>query len=194
MPQSEPITILIISEQAESIKLITISLRGFFPGCLVDVAYSAEEARAWPQSNTWALILIDEQCLAGGQTSLYGELKCRAPYAATILLSDRTESASAIQALQADVDFFLSKKSPAFLTELLFCAREAIEKHHMREALDHAQQRHRRLLESLSDIAYELDARGCFLMIGPGIVTLLGYAPDELIGLPYTRAGGSLSL
>ncbi|NWF72157.1 MAG: PilZ domain-containing protein [Nitrospirae bacterium] len=186
MPQSESITILIISEQAESIKLITISLRGFFPGCLVDVAYSAEEARAWAQSNKWALILIDEQCLVGSHTSLHGELKSRAPYAATILLSDRSESASAIQALQADVDFFLSKKSPAFLTELLFCAREAIEKHRMREALDHAQQRHRRLIESFSDIAYELDARGCFLMIGPGIVTLLGYSPDELIGLPYT--------
>ena len=47
MPQSEPVTILIISDHAESIKLVTISLRGFFPGCRVDVAYSAEEARAW---------------------------------------------------------------------------------------------------------------------------------------------------
>jgi PAS domain-containing protein len=105
---------------------------------------------------------------------------------ASILLSDRSDSVSALQALQADVDFFLSKKSPAFLTELLFCAREAIEKHHMRVALDHAQERYRRLIESLSDTAYELDAKGCFLMVGLGIVPLVGYSPDELIGLPYT--------
>ena len=161
MPQSEPITILIISEQAESIKLITIGLRGFFPGCFVEVAYSAEEASAWTRPNKWALILIDEECLAGSQSPLYGELKSRAPYAATLLLSDRSESASALQALQADVDFFLSKKSPAFLTELLFCAREAVEKHHMKAALDHAQQRYRRLIESLRDTtAYELDDKG----------------------------------
>ncbi len=186
MPQSEPVTILIVSEHAESIKLITVSLRGFFPGCRVDVAYSAEEARAWASSHEWTLILIDEQCLAGDHTSLPGEFKRRAPYAGIILHSDRSDSASALQALQADVDFFLSKKSPAFLTELLFCAKEAIETRHLRVALDHEHERHRRLIESLSDIVYELDASGCFVTISPGIVTLLGYSPDELIGLPYT--------
>ena len=186
MPQSEPVTILIISEHAESIKLITVSLRGFFPGCRVDVAYSAEEARAWASSQEWTLILIDEQFLAGDHTSLSGEFKRRAPYAVIILHSDRSDSASALQALQADVDFFLSKKSPAFLTELLFCAKEAIETRHLRVALNHEHERHRRLIESLSDIVYELDASGCFVTISPGIATLLGYSPDELIGLPYT--------
>jgi len=186
MPQSEPVTILIISEHAEAIKLVTISLRGFFPDCRVDVAYSSEEARAWTSSHEWTLILIDEQCLAGDHTSLPAEFKRRTPYAASILLGDRTDSASALQALQADVDFFLSKQSPAFLTELLFCAKEAIEKHHLRVALDHVHERHRRLIESLSDIVYELDASGCFVAVSPGIVTLLGYSPDELIGLPYT--------
>jgi PAS domain S-box-containing protein len=53
-------------------------------------------------------------------------------------------------------------------------------------ALDHAHERHRRLIESLSDIAYELDASSCFVAVSPGIVTLLGYSSDELIGLPYT--------
>ena len=186
MPQREPVTILIISEHAESIKLITVSLRGFFSGCRVDVAYSVEEARAWAPSDEWTLILIDEQCLVGDHISLLGEFKGRAPYAGIILYSDRSDSASALQALQADVDFFLSKKSSAFLTELLFCAKEAIEKRHLIVALDHAYERHRRLIESLSDIAYELDANGCFVAVSQGIVTLLGYSPDELIGLPYT--------
>ena len=186
MPQSEPITILIVSEHAESIKLVTISLRGFFPGCRVDVAYSAEEARAWTSPHEWTLILIDEQCLGRDRASLPGDMKRLAPYTAIILLSDRTDSTAAIQALQADVDFFLAKTSPAFLTELLFCAKEAIEKGDIQVALDHAHERYRRLIESLSDIVYELDASGCFVTVSPGIVTLLGYSPDELIGLPYT--------
>ena len=119
----------------------------------MDIAYSVEEARAWAQSDEWTLILIDEQCLAEDHTSLLGEFKHRAPYAGIILYSDRSDSASALQALQADVDFFLSKKSSAFLTELLFCAKEGIEKRHLRVALDHAHERHRLLIESLSDIA-----------------------------------------
>ena len=186
MAQSEQVTILIISEHADSVKLITVSLRGFFPGCRVDVAYSAEEARAWTSSHEWILILIDEQCLIGDHASLAGELKRRVPYAGVILYSDRSDSGSAIQALQADVDFFLSKHSSAFLTELLFCTKEAIEKRHLRLALDHALERHRRLVESLTDIVYELDASGCFVAVSPGIVSLLGYSLDELIGLPYT--------
>src|SRR6185295_13448329 len=84
------------------------------------------------------------------------------------------------------VDFFLSKQSPAFLTELLFCARQALETYHLRVALDRAQERHRRLIESLRDVVYELDASGRFVTVSSGIVTLLGYVPDELIGLPYT--------
>ncbi|MBI3806478.1 MAG: PilZ domain-containing protein, partial [Nitrospirae bacterium] len=186
MPQSESVTILIVSEHAESIKLITLSLRGFFPGCRVDVAYSTEEARAWTSSYDWTLILLDEQCLTSNQPPLAGELKRRAPYAGIVLCSDRSDSASALQALQADIDFFLSKQSPAFLTELLFCAKESIKTHHLNVVLDHERERHRRLIESLSDIVYELDASGCFVTISPGIVTLLGYSPDELIGMPYT--------
>jgi PAS domain S-box-containing protein len=84
------------------------------------------------------------------------------------------------------VDFFLSKQSPAFLTELLFCARQALETHHLRVTLDRALERHRRLIESLSDVVYELDASGYFVTVSPGILTLLGYVPDELIGSPYT--------
>src|SRR5262249_48226152 len=34
--------------------------------------------------------------------------------------------------------------------------------------------------------AYELDDRGCFLMVRPGSITLLGYSPYDLIGFPYT--------
>lgn len=186
MPQSEPVTILIVSEHAEAIKLVTISLRGFFPSCRVEVVYSAEEARTWAATHEWTLILIDEQCLDGAHASLPSELKQRAPYAAIILHSDRTDSAAALQAPQADIDFFLSKHSPAFLTELLFCAKEAIEKQSLRVALDHAHERYRRLIESLNNIVYELDANGRFVTVSPGVGTLLGYSPDELIGLPYT--------
>lgn len=186
MPQSEPVTILIVSEQAESIKAITIGLRGFFPGCNVEVVYSADEARTWTSAHEWTLILLDEECLAGAHASLPGELKRRAPYAAIILHSDRTDSASALHARHADVDFFLSKQSPAFLTELLFCAKQAIETCHLKMALDHAQERQRRLIESCSDIVYELDASGRFVTLSSGITTWLGYSPDDLIGLPYS--------
>lgn len=182
MPQSEPTTILLISEQAEVVKTLTLNLRGLFPGCHIEVVYSADEARTWPSVREWTLICIDDACLAGAP-SLPGELKGRAPYASIMLHSDRIESPSS---RHADIDFFLPKQSPVFLTELFYCVTHAIDTCHLKMALGHAQERQRQLIESCDDIVYELDPTGRFVALSSGITPLLGYSPDELIGLPYT--------
>ncbi|MCX5721103.1 MAG: PAS domain-containing protein [Nitrospirae bacterium] len=185
MPHSEPIIILLISEHAEVVKTLTLNLRGLFAGCNIEAVYSADEARTWTSAREWTFILIDDECLDSAP-SLPGELKGRAPYAAIILYSDRIESPSALRARQAGIDCVLSKQSPVFLTELLSCATQAIETGRLRAALDHAQERQRRLIESCNDIVYELDPAGRFVALSSSITPLLGYSPDELIGLPYT--------
>ena len=187
MPQREPVTILIVNEDAEEIKLLTISLRGFFPDCRVDVAYSAEEATAFALAATqdWAVVLLDDMCLIDAPATFVDDLRRHVPYAAILLHSTRTDAAAAIHALQAGADYFLFKQSPAFLTELLFCTKEAIENGDLRRNADRGEIRHRQLIDSLSGVFYELDAEGHFLNIGPNLPSLLGYRPEELVGRPY---------
>lgn len=187
MPQSESPTILVVSPRAEEIKLITISLRGFFPGCRVEVVYSPDEVILRAPAQDWDVILIDDEWVStGGTSSLIDELKRQAPYATMLVESDQTDSASALQILQAGADFYLYRKSPGFLTELMFYVREAIERRELRIALDRTQERRLRLLEILSDVFYELDPDDRFLYITPGITAILGYTVEELIGQPYT--------
>jgi len=83
MPQSEPITILIVNEHAEEIKLVSISLRGFFTDIRIEVAYSVEEAERMTQTPTSALgvILIDEGSLSDTPSTFLNDLKLRAPLA-----------------------------------------------------------------------------------------------------------------
>lgn len=187
MPQSKPVTILIINEHAEEIKLVTISLRGFFPDWRIDVAYSAEEAAAMASAAgpEWAVVLVDEASLPEASSAFIEDLKRRSPHTSILLQSARTDSTSALQALQVGADYFLCKQSPAFLTELLFCTKEALDKRDLRLAIDRAEIRQRQLVESLKDVFYELDAEGRFLALGQNLLALLGYRPDELIGLPY---------
>ena len=144
MPQSEPISILIVNEHAEEIKLVTISLRGFFSDVRIEVAYSADEAQRMilAHSGAWALVLIDEGCLPQTASTLVTDLKRHAPYASIILQTSRTDSAAALEALHMGMDLFLYKHSPAFLTELLFCAKEAIDKRESRLAAARAEPRH----------------------------------------------------
>ncbi|BCA57032.1 hypothetical protein W02_41720 [Nitrospira sp. KM1] len=188
MPPRTPVFILIINENAEETKLATISLRGFFPDCRIDAAYSAEEARTLMSARIdWSIILLDGGCLSEHDPGLISDLKLHAQQAALILQSHKTDAQSAIHALQAGIDFYLAKQSPAFLTELLFCAREALDKRDLHLAVEHATIRHRQLLESLPDVSYELDADGFFISLGPGVTSLLGYRIDELLGMSYTR-------
>jgi PAS domain S-box-containing protein len=187
MPPSESPTVLVASPRAEEIKLITISLRGFFSGSRVEVVYSPDEAILWASRQDWDVILIDDEWLStGGASSLIGALKRHAPHAIILVESDHADSASALQILQAGADFYLYRKSPGFLTELMFYTREAIERRELRVTLDRTQERRLRLLEILTDVFYELDPDGRFFSVSPGITALLGYTAEELIGQPYT--------
>lgn len=187
MPQSEPITILVVNEHAEEVKLVTISLRGFFPGCRVEAVYSADEALEWVTKTEWHLILVDEELAARNGLSLLSELRRQAPAAAIIVQSDHTDSTSALHAMRAGADFFFYKKSPAFLTELLFYAREALEKRDLHLQLETTRERHQRLVDTLPDIIYELDPEGRFTYVSPTVTSVLGYDPGELTGTHYSH-------
>ena len=184
MPHSDPVSILIVNEQAEEIKLATISLRGFFPECRIDVAYSSGEAvvMASLPGRDWSIALIDSDTLPEDDSAFTDTLRRQVPYTAFLLQSSGSDAASALRALRIGADYFLAKQSPAFLTELLFCVKEALDKRDLRLASDHTETRYRQLIDSLGDAFYELDAEGRFLHINVALASMFGYRPDELIG------------
>lgn len=186
MPQQESLTVLLINDLGEEVKLVTLSFRRFFSGCRVEVAYSLEEALQWTPRADWDLILVDERLTAERSTPVFPELKRLAPYATLVLQTDRSDSTAAVNALQAGADFLLYKKSSAFLTELMLYTKGAIETRGLRIALERTQERHNRLVDTLADVLYELDAEGRFVYVSPSITPLLGYAPEELMGAPYS--------
>lgn len=185
-PQSEPIAILLINEIAEEIKLTTLSFRGFFPHCRVEAVYSLEEGLQWANRTSWQLILLDDRLLTQRAASIFPELKQLAPSATIVLQTERSDSTTAVNALQAGADFLLYKKSPAFLTELMLYTKNALETQTLRRAFELTQARHDRLIDTLADVFYELDAEGQFRYLSPLIAPLLGYTQDELIGAPYS--------
>lgn len=186
MPQSEPVTILIVNAIAEEIKLATLNFRRFFPNCRVEPVYTVEEALQWAQSAPWRLILINEQLIEQHPTLFLPELKRLAPSATLVLQTDRSTPTTALDTLQAGADFLLDKKSPTFLTELVLYAKEAFEKQVDRIMFEQLQDRHDRLIETLTDVLYELDSEGRFIYLSPSVAKMLGYSPEELVGAPYS--------
>jgi len=176
-PVEPSLNILLINEQPDEIKLVTSSLRGFFPGCRIEAGYSSEEALTFIHQGEWHIILIDHDLRPERGLDILSRLRRNAPYAAILLQTNESDSQTAVQALQNGADFLLFKRSPAFITELLFSVQEAVEKRDLQMKLDHTFQRHQRFIETLSDLVYELDRDGRFVYVGTAVTAMLGYCP-----------------
>lgn len=186
MPQSEPVTVLLVNAIAEEIKLVTLNFRRFFPNCRVEAVYTVEEALQWGARTSWQLILIDEALLTQRAAPLFSELRRLAPYATLVLQTDHSDAAAASNALEAGADFLLYKRSPGFLAELVLCTRRALDTRATRMALTQTQERHDRLIDLLGDGLYELDVEGRFVYLSPLATEMLGSTQDELIGTSYS--------
>lgn len=182
----DAVTVLLVSEQAEEIKLITKSLRSFYPGCRVEVVYSSEEAFEWAPKQDWHVIIIDESLFDTRVVEVLQEVRHRAPRSAILIAASRQDSGVALQLVQQGADYSLFKNTPAFLTDLPIVTREILEKRDLRARLDLSQNRYHRLIDNLADMAYELDAEGRFLYVSPAVRGLVHYDPQELIGLHYS--------
>ncbi len=187
MPSQESVSLLLINEQAEEVKLTTISIRGFYPGCRVETVYSAADALEWSSRDDWHVILLDEHLAHGKESFLLPELKKRAPHAALIVQAERSDTTVAMQVMHAGADYYLFKESPAFLSELLIVTRKAVEQRELHRRLDLTEERYLRLLETMTDIAYELDASGNFRFVSPLVKVVLGYAPEDLVGRHFSN-------
>src|SRR5881628_938044 len=187
MSPANPLTLLLANEQPEEIKLITVTMRRYYPGCRVEAVYSGEEALEWAVKQDWHVILVDEQLPRQSEQDILPELRRRSPNAAIIVLAEHDEVSAAVQAMRAGADFFLFKKSSVYLSELPMVMKEVLEKRELRARLALAQDRYHRLIEILTDVAYELDPEGRFTSVSPGIVPLLGYTPQELTGAHYSK-------
>ncbi len=187
MRPPNPLTLLLANEHPEEIKLITLTMRKYYPGCRVEAVYSGEEALEWAVKQDWHVILVDEQLPRQTEQDILPELRRRAPNAAMIVLAEREDISAAVQVMRAGADFYLFKKSAVYLSELPMVTKEVLEKRELRARLALAQDRYSRLIEILTDVAYELDAEGRFTAVSPAMVSLLGYTPQELTGAHYSK-------
>lgn len=183
---TKSLALLLIHEQAEEIKQTTICMRQVYPGCRVEAVYSAEEALEWGPKHEWSVILLDEQLAHQNVLDLLPELRRRAPSSVIIVQAEHHDAKAAAKALQAGADLFLYKKSPAFLTELPIVTRGVLEQRALQKELAAERERHSCLIEHFPGLLYELDADGRFVAIGAGVMALLGYSPQELIGTHYS--------
>ncbi|MGH7233247.1 MAG: PilZ domain-containing protein [Nitrospiraceae bacterium] len=186
MSQPDTMAVLLVTEHAEEIKLVTMSLRSFYPGCRVEAVYSVNEAFEWSSKLDWRLILLDEQLPHDSDVDLLQEIRRRAPRSAIIVQGAHDDPRIALQIMRNGADYYFFKHSHTSLLDLPLASRDVIEKRDLRSRLGYSEDRYRHLTDNLTEVVYELDAEGRFVYVSSAVTALLDYEPHELIGLPYS--------
>jgi CheY-like chemotaxis protein len=76
------LSVLLVNDHAEEIKVISTTLRGFFPDCRVEAVYTPEDALQWSLREDWHLLLVDDALSPRSGVEILGELKRNSPHAA----------------------------------------------------------------------------------------------------------------
>ncbi|HZC67688.1 MAG TPA: response regulator, partial [Nitrospirales bacterium] len=160
MSEIPPLNILIANEQAHESKEVSLSLRAFFPDCRIEVVYSADEVVQWAAKYEWHAILADVDLFRQSGLTALTELKRQAPMATLIIQADCNDMALAMEVLRLGADFYISKKSPAFLTELPFVLRTLLNNQDLNSQLNAAKERVQCLEEQVAQPQMERQSSG----------------------------------
>ncbi len=185
MRRGGPLTLLLATEHAEETKQATLSMRSFYPGCRIEATYSYDEAIEWAARQPWDVILLDDHLRTATEGDLLAAIRQRAPHAAIIVQTEVSDARTTLRLLQTGADYYVHKGSPTLYAELPLVAWHVLEARDLRDRLELALERYRRLTEQVSDLVYQLDPEGRVAEVSPGLAILLGYRPDDVIGMSY---------
>jgi PAS domain S-box-containing protein len=70
---------------------------------------------------------------------------------------------------------------------LQFLVIDITERQRAQQAVRESERKYRDILESIQEGYYEISTEGLFTFFNPALCRMLGYTPDEMLGLSYTR-------
>ena len=148
-------------------------------------AGSGTEAVELVRSTRPALVLLDMK-----MPDMSGYEVCRIikadPVTATVLViqisATFAERSDRVRGLDSGADGYLTE--PVEAAELTATIRAFLRLQQAEEALRESETKHRTLLESLADGVF-VAQEGHFVFANDALARMLGYAPDELRGLPF---------
>ena len=138
------------------------------------------------------LVLLDIHMPGMTGTDLLRRIRDDYKNVSVIMVSGESTFDNATEALRGGAIDFIRK--PYKAEHLVRSVQSALHKQRLERAVEQMHQqlgisekRHRFIVENSPDIIYMLDEDGNFSFVNERVATLLGYAPDEIIGQHFTK-------
>src|SRR5512141_1402761 len=181
--------ILLIEDDSAHAELIQRAFEDRGGESKLTISNTLEEARTHLKNFKPTLIIADWRLPDGDSSELLTEEhnKSNAPI---IIMTSYGNERNAVDVMKSGALDYIVKSSES-MTDMPHIAENAIQKwrisleqERMQKALAEREAQFRLLAENSSDMISRHDVNGNFLYVSPASQTLLGYAPEELIGQP----------
>ncbi|MFQ5991191.1 MAG: PAS domain-containing protein [Nitrospiraceae bacterium] len=184
---TDQITVLVASKQAEEVKHAAINLRHSYPGCVVEGVYSLGELLEWVPKQSWHVIFLDRVLLGQDWLTVLSDIRRLRPHTLILLQADQSYLSMAIQAMQAGVDYCLFKDGSGILSRLPGVTNWRGQQPSETGPGNLSMERGDGVAENLPDLVYQLDPEGRFVYLNRATLALLGVSASELIGCHFSK-------
>ncbi|MBA3715042.1 MAG: PAS domain S-box protein [Pyrinomonadaceae bacterium] len=174
--------ILVVDDAADQLEMVRRVLHK--AGYHVLTASDGSEAFAVASRERPALVVSDVLMPQVSGIELCRLMRADEALCATPILlvsAQRTDSASAVEGLEAGADGYLEE--PYHPMRLIALVARLVERKHFTDALRKSEDRYRGLMEQASDLIFVLDPRGKIGEVNQRACEALGYARDEFLRL-----------
>ncbi|MDD1727653.1 MAG: PAS domain S-box protein [Methanospirillum sp.] len=156
-------------------------------GFQVDTSESGIDALNKIGSHQYDAIVSDYQMPDMDGITLLKEIRKEYPNLPFILFTGRGREEVVIQAIENGADFYLQKGGsprPQY-TELAHKIRTAVHQRRDQAALRESEIRFNQVMENAGEWVWDIDADGMYRYCNSAVERILGYTPEELVGLKH---------
>lgn len=185
----DSVHILLIEDDPAHAELIQRSFEDRGDHARLTITHTLEEARNCIKKSKPTLIIADWRLPDGDSSELLAE-EHSIHNPPVIIMTSYGSERNAVEVMKSGALDYIVKSSES-MTDMPHIAenaikqwRIAIEQERIQQALAEREAQFRLLAENSSDMISRHDVQGTFLYVSPASRTLLGYAPEELIGQP----------
>jgi diguanylate cyclase (GGDEF)-like protein len=161
-------------------------------GYAVDTALGGEDACCYLESVQYDLVLLDLNMEGIDGFAVMDFIASKCIDVETVVVSGKTAFDAVRNALRKGASDFVKK--PYSPEELFATIDSALNKKRLRSERDRfethvskSEALYRYIVDQSPDIVFLLDGDGLFTFSNSQIKTLLGYSPEQLLGLPFTQ-------